>query len=168
MNLSSLERDTPTDVTRNSNLVLLDSEKKITETGLHNSSAKLVPAHAVLMTSRASVGFFAITGREVSTNQGFISIVAREPNLSTYLLFHLSDRVEEIRKMGSGSTYPEVSRGKFREFDVFVPKRTLISAFTQQAIPLLGQIRVLKLQNEQLRIARDLLLPRLMDGEIAV
>ncbi|MGH9579248.1 MAG: restriction endonuclease subunit S, partial [Terriglobales bacterium] len=83
---------------------MLDSEKKITEAGLQNSSAKLVPAHAVLMTSRASVGFFAVASREVCTNQGFISIVPHDPKLWAYLLFHLSERVEEIRAMGSGST----------------------------------------------------------------
>src|SRR5207244_1556569 len=61
---------TPSDVTRNAHFVFLDSEKKITEAGLQSSSAKLVPPHAVLMTSRASVGFFAVAGREVCTNQG--------------------------------------------------------------------------------------------------
>ncbi|MEW5994954.1 MAG: restriction endonuclease subunit S, partial [Candidatus Zixiibacteriota bacterium] len=159
---------TPTDVTRNKHFVLLDSEKKITENGLQNSSAKLVPAHAVLMTSRASVGYLAVVGREVCTNQGFISIVPGEPVLSTYLLFHLSERVEEIRAMGSGSTYPEVSRGKFREFEILLPKHSLTVDFSERASLLLNQIRVLKQQNEKLRAARDLLLPRLMSGEIAI
>ena len=159
---------TPTDVTRNNHFVLLDSEKKITAAGLQNSSAKLVPAHAVLMTSRASVGFFAVTGREVCTNQGFISVVPNEDVLSPYLLFHLSARVEEIRSMGSGSTYPEVSRGKFREFEVAVPDMKLVSLFAEQAELMLKHIRVLKQQNQKLRDARDLLLPRLMSGEIAV
>jgi type I restriction enzyme S subunit len=159
---------TPTDVTRNKHFILLDSETKITEAGLRNSSAKLVPPHAVLMTSRASVGFFAITGREVCTNQGFISVVPREPSLAPYLLFHLSDRVEEIRAMGSGSTYPEVSRGKFREFEVRIPRDLLISAFDEQATQILNQIRILKQQIARLRAARDVLLPRLMSGQIAV
>jgi len=159
---------TPTDVTRNSHLVLLDSEKKITEAGLQNSSAKLVPPHAVLMTSRASVGFFAFAGREVCTNQGFISIVAHDAEFWPYFLFHLSERVEEIRVMGSGSTYPEVSRGKFRELEVLLPKRSLESAFSEQATALLKQIRILKQENEKRRAARDLLLPRLISGEIAV
>jgi type I restriction enzyme S subunit len=70
--------------------------------------------------------------------------------------------------MGSGSTYPEVSRGKFREFEVVVPPRRLAVDFDEQATLLLKQIRVLKQQNEKLRTARDLLLPRLMSGEIAV
>jgi len=159
---------TPTDVTRNKHFVLLDSEKKITEAGLKNSSAKLVPSHAVLMTSRASVGFFATAGREVCTNQGFISVVPPDTIFSTFLLFQLSERVEEIRTMGSGSTYPEVSRGKFREFQVLMPPRRLVVDFDEQASLMLKQIRVLKQQNQKLRAARDLLLPRLMSGEIAV
>jgi len=151
---------TPTDVTRNSNFVLLDSEKKITEAGLQHSSAKLVPPHAVLMTSRASVGFFAVANRKVCTNQGFISILPKAAHLWPYFLFHLSERVEEIRAMGSGSTYPEVSRGKFRELNVLMPKQSLATAFKQ--------IHILKQQNHKLRAARDLLLPRLMSGEVAV
>jgi type I restriction enzyme S subunit len=159
---------TPTDVTRNQHHVLLDSEKKITEAGLQNSSARLVPPHAVLMTSRASVGFFAVAQREVCTNQGFICVVPTEEALSPYLLFHLSGRVEEIRSMGSGSTYPEVSRGKFREFEVLLSEMKLVSLFAEQAEMLLKQIRVLKQQNQKLRVARDLLLPRLMSGEIVI
>ena len=159
---------TPTDVTRNKHFVLLDAEKAITDAGLQNSSTKLVPAHAVLMTSRASVGFFAVAGREVCTNQGFISVVAHDSVFSTFLLFHLSERVEEIRTMGSGSTYPEVSRGKFKEFHVLIPPRRLVMDFDEQASLLLRQIRVLKQQNHKLIAARDLLLPRLMNGEIAL
>ena len=159
---------TPTDVTRNQHLVLLDSEKKITPAGLQKSSAKLVPAHAVLMTSRASVGYFAIAGREVCTNQGFISVVPHARTMAAYLLFHLSDRVEEIRAMGSGSTYPEVSRTKFRDFQVLVPLNVLVDEFGLRATLLLNQIRLLKQQNQKLRAARDLLLPRLMSGEIAI
>jgi type I restriction enzyme S subunit len=158
---------TPTDVTRNEHLVLLDSARKITEAGLKSSSAKLVASHAVLMTSRASVGFFAVAGREVCTNQGFISVVPHDPAHSSYLLFDLSERVEAIRGMGSGSTYPEVSRGKFRGFEVRVPVHSLAVLFDELCRPLLEQIRVLKLQNENLSAARDLLLPRLMSGEIA-
>ena len=70
--------------------------------------------------------------------------------------------------MGSGSTYPEVSRGKFREFEAVVPPRRLVVDFDEQATLLLKQIRVLKQQNQKLRAARDLLLPRLMSGELAV
>jgi type I restriction enzyme S subunit len=159
---------TPTDVTRNDHFVLLDAAKKITEAGLKNSSARLVPSHAVLMTSRASVGFFAVAGKEVCTNQGFISIVPADPVFSAFLLFQLNERVEEIRAMGSGSTFPEVSRGKFREFQILMPPRRLVQNFDEQVTLILKQIRVLKQQNQKLRAARDLLLPRLMSGGLQV
>jgi type I restriction enzyme S subunit len=120
------------------------------------------------MTSRASVGFFAVVGRQACTNQGFISVVPEDPVLSTYLLFHLSGRVDEIRAMGSGSTYPEVSRSKFREFEILLPKHSLTSAFDEVATQILKQIRFFKQQNEKLATARNLLLPRLMSGEITV
>lgn len=88
--------------------------------------------------------------------------------LSSFLLFQLIERVEEIRSMGSGSTFPEVSRRKFREFPILIPPHRLVAHFVEHATPMLNQIRALKQQNQKLRVARDLLLPRLMNGEIAV
>ena len=64
---------TPTDITRNNCICLLDTDKKITEEGLRNSSTKMVPAGTILMTSRASVGYFGIADFEVCTNQGFLT-----------------------------------------------------------------------------------------------
>lgn len=84
---------TPTDITRNNGLILLDTEKKITEEGLRNSSAKMVPPYTVLMTSRASVGFFGLCEHEVCTNQGFISCVPYQENIRFYLLHNLMSRV---------------------------------------------------------------------------
>ena len=69
--------------------------------------------------------------------------------------------------MGSGSTYPEVSRTKFRDFQVLVPLNVLVDEFGLRATLLLNQIRLLKQQNQKLRAARDLLLPRLMSGELS-
>ena len=94
--------------------------------------------------------------------------VRRIRKLWPYFLFYLSERVEEIRPMGSGSTYPEVSRGKFRELEVISPKHSLVTAFCEQAKDMLKRIGFLKQQNRKLRDGRDLLLPRLMSEEIAV
>jgi type I restriction enzyme, S subunit len=160
---------TPSDVTANKHLVLLDSETKITEAGLRDSAARLIPPQSILMTSRASIGFFAIAYHSVCTNQGFINIVPKETAYSKFLLFQLLDRVEEIRNLASGSTYPEVSRGRFREFLIAVPPQLVAAEFEERAQPLFDQIHVLKRQIQQLKLARDLLLPRLMsdaDGSL--
>jgi type I restriction enzyme S subunit len=158
----------PTDVTKNNCLALLDSERKITEKGLRESSAKIVPADTILMTSRASVGFFALMDHEVCTNQGFINIVPHEDDMRMYLLFNLISRVSEIRSNAKGATYPEISKGRFRDMDVVVPAMPLVMEFGEYAGNLFRQIRCLKRQGVGLEAARDLLLPRLLNGEITV
>ena len=158
----------PSDITKNDCLALLDSKRKITEKGLRESSAKMVPAETILMTSRASVGFFALMDFEVCTNQGFINIIPHEDELRMYLLFNLMSRVTEIRNNAKGTTYPEISKGRFRGMDVVVPPKTLVSEFARFAIDIIQQVRYLKRTTSQLTQARDLLLPRLMNGEVTV
>lgn len=159
---------TPTDVTRNECLALLDSEKKITESGLRSSSARLVPPDTILMTSRASVGFFALMDKEVCTNQGFINIIPHHVHNRMYLLHNLMHRVEEIRSHAGGSTYKEISKGRFRAMDIILPPTTVLLQFNDFAYDSLQQVRTLQKQKVKLTEARDLLLPRLMNGEIPV
>ena len=158
----------PSDVTKNNCLVLLDSERKITNKGVRESSAKLVPANTILMTSRASVGFFAIMDVEVSTNQGFINIIPHDEETRMYLLFNLMSRVTEIRSNAKGTTYPEISKGRFRQMDIVIPPESLIGQFARFTSDTIKQIRYLKRGILQLTKARNLLLPRLMNGEIVV
>ena len=120
---------TPTDITRNFSLALLDTEKKITPEGLKNSSAKMLPAETILMTSRASVGFFGMCKYEVCTNQGFISCIPKRENLQMYLLFNLKSRVEEIRQKAGGSTYLEISKTVFRELKIILPKDEVLAEY---------------------------------------
>ncbi len=157
----------PTDVTRNSCLALLDTERKITALGLEKSSAKMLPANAILMTSRASVGYFAIADFPVCTNQGFISIVPNDAAWRWYLLFNLMSRVEEIRGNAKGSTFPEISRARFRSMDISVPDKESLESFNDIVTPLMQQVRTLSKQSAALAAARDMLLPRLMKGEVA-
>jgi type I restriction enzyme S subunit len=159
---------TPTDITRNDCLVLLDSQKKITESGLRNSSAKLLPPNTILMTSRASVGFFALIDKEVCTNQGFISIIPHDDLLRMFLLCNLMGRVEEIRSRAGGTTYMEISKSQFRAMEVVIPPTLLLQQFDEAASKILQQVSLLKRQTTKLQQARDLLLPKLMSGAIGV
>jgi type I restriction enzyme S subunit len=159
---------TPTDVTRNDCLVMLDSAKKITEAGLANSSAKLVPAEAILMTSRASIGFFALMDQHVCTNQGFISVIPKQDNTRMYLLFNMMGRVEEMITLATGSTFKELSKKTFRSLPINWPTPDILQAFEDTVYPMLQQTRHIKKQSEQLKRARDLLLPKLMSGQLDV
>ena len=159
---------TPTDVTRNNSIVLLDSEKKISESGLKNSSAKLLPPETILMTSRASIGYFALMDYSVCTNQGFISIIPEKDHSRMYLLFNLMNRVEEMTSLATGSTFKELSKRTFRSLPIIWPTDEILEKFNNSVYPMIQQIRVIKKQNSQLAQARDLLLPKLMSGQIDV
>ena len=156
----------PSDVTKNDCLILLDSERKITDKGLRESSAKLLPAEAILMTSRASVGFFALMDTEVCTNQGFINIIPHEKEMRMYLLFNLMDRVAEIRSNAKGTTYPEINKGHFRQMPLVVPSGDLVIEFSRIGSETVRQVRILAALTTKLKQARDILLPQLMNGGV--
>lgn len=157
---------TPTDITKNNGLVILKSEKRITKAGLDHSSAKMLPPFTILMTSRASVGFFGISELSVCTNQGFISCVPYNENTRYYLLFNLMNRVEEIRQKSSGSTYMEINKTNFRAFEFVLPEDKVIEQFDFFARNIIRQVAVKAKTIQALQDARDRLLPKLMSGEL--
>ena len=158
----------PKDLTNNDCLVLLDSEKKITEEGLKKSSAKMLPPETILMTSRASIGYFGLYDGAACTNQGFISIVPKNDFLKLYLLHNLMGRKEEILSRAGGTTYKEINKTTFRNMSLVIPLNYLLKLFDSFAYDVVKQVRIVKKQGAALKQARDLLLPRLMNGEIAV
>lgn len=159
---------TPTDITRNFSLALLDTEKKITPEGLKNSSAKMLPAETILMTSRASVGFFGMCKYEVCTNQGFISCIPKRENLQMYLLFNLKSRVEEIRQKAGGSTYLEISKTVFRELKIILPKDEVLAEYQKNVHDIFDEMYCRTEMIKSLVDMRNRLLPKLMSGEVEV
>ena len=128
----------------------------------------MLPTGTVLMTSRASVGFFGIIQEPSCTNQGFINILPNDMYARMYLLFNLMHRVEEIRSHAGGTTYKEINKTKFKALNVVMPDPALLQEFEEQTSDLHAQVRTLHTMNQKLAQARDLLLPRLMNREVAV
>lgn len=158
----------PKDLTQNDSLVLLESEKKITKLGLQKSSAKLLPPNTIMMSSRASIGYFGLYDGIACTNQGFISVIPNDANAQMYLLYNLMSRKEEIIGLAGGTTYKEINKTTFRAIPVLMPPSHLLIEFQDWAKDAIDQARLLMKQKKLLVQARDLLLPKLMSGEIAV
>ena len=158
----------PTDLTNNDCLALLSSGKKITEAGLKNSSAKMLPPETILMSSRASIGYFGLHDKPACTNQGFISLIPRDEQYRYYLLYNLMFRKDEIESKAGGTTYKEINKSTFRGMTITWPEKTLANSFSDFARDVMQQVRALKRQNEKLAQTRDLLLPRLMSGDLVV
>ena len=113
------------------------SQKKITDLGYENSSAKMLPPGTVLFTSRAGIGKTAILARKGCTNQGFQSIVPHRGELDSYFIF---SRTEELKRygelVGAGSTFVEVSGKQMAVMELMVPptmrEQQTIGGFFQQ------------------------------------
>jgi type I restriction enzyme S subunit len=158
----------PTDLNKNNSLVLIDSTKKITELGLKKSSAKLLPQRTILMSSRATIGLFGLFNGDCSTNQGFININPKEESLRYYILFNLKSRVEELIANASGATFKELSKRVFKRMSIVSPNASISTNFYNQVELFINQTENLEFQNQKLKAARDILLPRLMNRTIKV
>ena len=113
---------TPKDLSTLNGRFIGRGERNITIDGLKSCSARLMPPHSVLFTSRAPIGYVAIAENEVCTNQGFKSII---PNLDTdylFLYYLLVNNRNRIENMGSGTTFKEVSGSVLKRISVSVPK----------------------------------------------
>ncbi|MBN8557460.1 MAG: restriction endonuclease subunit S [Proteobacteria bacterium] len=158
----------PSDLTGAATMFMDDSSDHITELGLEKSSAKLFPAHSVMLTSRATIGAIAINTQSACTNQGFITCMPNE-RVPLYFLFHwLTENVPVFQRMASGATFKEISRGVFKTIDFLLPPSEIVERFEAIATPMAGQMLALQRQIQTLRRTRDLLLPRLLSGQIDV
>ena len=113
---------TPKDLAGFSGRFISRGERNITEQGLKSCSTQLMPAHTVLFSSRAPIGYIAIAEQEVCTNQGFKSVVPDEKTDYMFLYYLLKYNKEKIENLGSGTTFKEVSGSTMRGIEVRVPE----------------------------------------------
>lgn len=96
-------------------------ERKITQEGLKNSSARLMPKGTVIYSSRAPIGYIGIALNELCTNQGFKSLVPFDIELSEYLYYCLISRTQNIISRASGTTFREISGNEFGQTIIPIP-----------------------------------------------
>ncbi len=99
-----------------------ESSRKITRKGLENSSAKVLPEGAILLTSRAAIGDVSILMKEGCTNQGFQSLIAKKGVNNEYLYYLASTLKRIFLQNASGSTFLEISPKKVKSVIVSVPQ----------------------------------------------
>ena len=113
---------TPKDLSNYSDRYISHGERNITAKGLNSCSAQLMPKHTVLFTSRAPIGYVAIANTELCTNQGFKSVIPNEHTDYLFLYYLLKYNKDKIERLGSGTTFKEVSGSTMRGITVRVPQ----------------------------------------------
>ena len=159
---------TPKDLSNNKSKFVSHGENDITELGLRNSSASIMPEGTVLFSSRAPIGYIAIAAGEVTTNQGFKSVVPKPEIGTPFVYFFLKNTLPVIEAMASGSTFKEVSGSTMKNVPAVIPDAETLAKFSDFCAPIFAQQRILEEQNQSLATLRDNLLPKLMSGEIDV
>lgn len=159
---------TPKDMSRLAHPVLLDTERRITDSGVDSISSGILPVGTVLMSSRAPVGYLAIAGVPTAINQGFIGMVCDGPLPPTYVLSWAFTSLDTIKAHASGTTFPEISKKTFRPLPVVIPTSNVISAFRQAVEPLYDLLTASVKESARLAHIRDYLLPQLLSGAVSV
>ena len=159
---------TPKDLSVNKSKFISHGENDITELGLKNSSASIMPEGAVLFSSRAPIGYIAIAAGEVTTNQGFKSVIPKPEIGTPFVYFFLKHNLPVIEGMASGSTFKEVSGSTMKNIPAVIPDAETLARFNDFCAPIFAQQRILEEQSQSLAALRDNLLPKLMSGEIDV
>ena len=143
---------TPADMKNVKGKYISYGKKNITLLGLEKSSAQLLPKGSILFSSRAPIGYVAIAKEEVSTNQGFKSIVPFSLNLSIYLYYVLLGMVDIIKKLGTGTTFKEVSGSVVEKILVPLPPLAEQKRIVEKLDNVLADIDELKANEEKLSI----------------
>lgn len=159
---------TPKDLSVNKSKFISHGENDITELGLKNSSATIMPEGTVLFSSRAPIGYIAIADGEVTTNQGFKSVVPKPEIGTAYVYYFLKHNLPTIERMASGSTFKEISGSVMKSVPAQIPDGDTLSKFNDFCGPLFAQQKQLEKENRALAVLRDTLLPKLMTGEIDI
>ena len=155
----------PSDLTKSNTFFLFETERKITKSGFDHCASKLHPKNSILMTSRATIGYFSINRVPVATNQGFIVIEPKKFNELYYLLNNFQERTSEFIEKANGTTFLEISRGTFRKLSILIPTEKLLNDFFQNVESIYNLIEKNEKEIQNLQTIRDSLLQKLFSGK---
>lgn len=160
---------TPKDLSlHKGNKFITRGEIDVTSSGIKNASLKLMPKGTVLLSSRAPVGYLAISRNIVTTNQGFKSFVP-DKGFSTYFIFYTVQKmIPTIINNAVGSTFKEISGTTLKSIRVPIPVKSKIEVFDEKMSSIFKRQDFLELESQHLSGLRDWLLPMLMNGQVTV
>ncbi|MBA3812283.1 MAG: restriction endonuclease subunit S [Caulobacteraceae bacterium] len=159
---------TPSDLTKSRTLFMDQSELRITTEAVRRSSARIFPPDSVMMTSRATLGVISINTSEATTNQGFITCIPNDIVPRTFLYYWLLRNVPVFVNHATGATFLEITKGVFGRLPFLTPPPEIVTRFERLARPMHDAILTLERSNRSLAASRDLLLPRLISGQLSV
>lgn len=112
---------TPAEMGKRNSPYVGETERTVTDAGLQNSSARMLPPYSVILSSRAPIGHLVINTEPMATNQGCKGLVPSDPLHYKFLYYYLNSIVDLLNDLGSGATFKELSGGKLKEVGIQFP-----------------------------------------------
>ncbi len=145
------------------------TDQMLSELGAKSQENKFLPPLSLCVSCIGTAGVVGITSKPSQTNQQINSIVFNEPKNVYFFYALMSQMKEQLDALGSnGSTFTNVNKHKFENMEVFIPNQKVLNEFAKEFEKPFSLILTLQKQNTLLREARDILLPKLMNGQIEV
>lgn len=157
---------TPTDITAlEGRKYLTTTSRAITEHGLGTSSAELIPARSIVMTSRATIGECAINAVPVTTNQGFKNLVPHDSVDVEFLYYLLSTQTQGLIGLSAGSTFLEIGKTQLRQYEVKLPaEKDEQTAIATVLSYMDAEITALETRRAKTRALKQALMQELLTG----
>ena len=150
-----------------SDIWVIDTKRRITEEGLLNSSTKILPIGSVIITARGTVGKIALVGVPMAMNQSCYGIYGKFPaNFWTY--FSIKELIAELKQNVHGSVFDTITRNTLERIFLVLPPNKILEVFETQVQSILNNIRLNLNELKNLSNIREILLPKLLSGDIRV
>lgn len=152
-----------------SDVYIIKTNQSLTEEGAKSQASKYVPKNTILVSCIGTVGIVSLTSELSQFNQQINALIPKYENCLYYMYFKFKSLKEYLEALGSsGATMLNVNKGKFENIEVLEPSKEVLNKFTNICKPVFDNILNIQYQNEKLKEARDILIPRLISGEIEV
>lgn len=143
-------------------------ERSVTELGIKNCNSKLYPRETVFITARGTVGKLNMAQVPMAMSQSCYALVGKDHLSQRFVYSAMEAGVDALRQQAVGAVFDAIVVDTFKRIKLMVPPVPMLRLFDEAVTPVFDQVENLALQNQKLRAARDLLLPRLMSGELTV
>jgi type I restriction enzyme S subunit len=152
-----------------SQIFIEHTSQNLSELGAKSQEKKFLPPLSLCVSCIGTAGVVGITSKPSQTNQQINSILFFNKKHIYYFYALMSQMKEQLDALGSnGSTFTNVNKNKFENMEVFIPNQRVLKEFADEFEAPFNLILTLQKQNTKLREARDILLPKLMNGQIEV
>jgi len=168
-NVNGMAWITPKDLSLNTgNKFITKGETGVSEKGLKSASLNIMPKGTILLSSRAPIGYMAISREEVTTTQGFKSFVPDKGYSIPYIYYTVKNAIPTIINHSSGSTFKEISSSVLKEISICLPPVSVTENFGKTVNAIFERQNILELESQTLTEVRDWLLSMLMNGQVKV